>query len=100
MHIHNVEQLNVYKRAFALTIDLYKITEKFPKSEMFGLVSQIRRAAISINSNVMEGGARNSVGEFKQFIGVARGSVSELKFQIKVSKELNFIKDEDCNQYD
>jgi len=46
----------------------------------------------------MEGGARNSIGEFKQFIGIARGSVSELKFQIKISRELNFIKDEECGK--
>jgi len=89
--MHNVRELDVYKKAYDLTIALYKITANFPEIEKFGLVTQIRRAVISINSNLMEGGARNSDGEFRQFIGIARGSVNELIFQISVSKDLGFI---------
>ncbi|MCL2331432.1 MAG: four helix bundle protein [Proteobacteria bacterium] len=92
--MHNVRELDVYKRAYDLTIILYKITANFPDVEKFGLVAQIRRAAISINSNLMEGGARNTDGEFRQFIGIARGSANELIFQIYVSKDLGFISKE------
>jgi four helix bundle protein len=70
----------------------------FPKSEMFGLVSQMRRAATSINSNLCEGGARNTNGEYKQFIGIAQGSAAELEYQIILSKDLGFISVEESEK--
>ena len=85
------ENLEVFKRAHVLTIYIYKITEKFPKSELFGLVSQMRRAAVSINSNLMEGAARKTNGEYKQFVGISRGSVEELLYQIMVVRDLGYI---------
>jgi four helix bundle protein len=85
------ENLEVFKRAHILTLYIYKITEKFPKSELFGLVSQMRRAAVSINSNLMEGAARRTTGEYKQFIGISRGSVEELLYQIMVARDLKYI---------
>lgn len=90
----SVKDLKVYKNAFQLVLDIYKLTELFPKSEMFGLVNQIRRAAISINSNLAEGSKRNTTGEYKHFIGISRGSASELEFQLEVSNKLGFIDDE------
>jgi four helix bundle protein len=89
--MNNMKSLEVYKRTHALIIKIYKITEAFPKSEMFGLVSQMRRAAVSINSNLSEGGARNKDGEYKQFINIAQGSAGELEYQITLSRDLGYI---------
>ena len=90
-----VEDLNVYKLGFQVSIKIYKITENFPKNEVFGLVSQMRRAAISINSNLVEGNSRNSTKEYIHFIGISKGSASELLFQVKIAKELGFINETD-----
>lgn len=91
----SVEDLDVYRLAFELTLRVYKITETFPKSELFGLVSQMRRAAVSINSNLSEGSARGTSGEYKQFVGIARGSTAELAYQIKIATALGFIDDKE-----
>ncbi len=90
--MQNVKNLAVYNKAHILTLDIYKATETFPDKEKFGLVSQIRRAAVSINSNLCEGGARNSDKEYKYFIGISQGSAAELEYQLKLSKDLGFIK--------
>ncbi|MDR1697147.1 MAG: four helix bundle protein [Rickettsiales bacterium] len=89
--MHDIKKLKVYDKAYKLALDIYKSTELFPKSELFGLVSQMRRSVVSINSNLMEGGSRKTDGEFRQFIGIACGSVSELEFQIRLSSDLGFI---------
>ena len=86
-----IEDLDIYKLAHEVVLSIYRETESFPKNELFGLTSQMRRAAVSINSNLLEGSARKTNGEYKQFIGVARGSASELKYQIIVSKDLRFM---------
>ena len=69
---------------------IYKLTAEFPKEEIYGLTSQLRRAAVSVASNIAEGYGRGSKGEFRQFIGVARGSVLELQTQLVIATELNF----------
>ncbi|MDR1696633.1 MAG: four helix bundle protein [Rickettsiales bacterium] len=89
-----IEDMDVYKVAYQLVLSIYKMTEKFPGEEKFGLVSQMRRAAVSIVSNLSEGAARISPNELRQFIGIARGSVSELKTQIKLSCDLGMISKE------
>ncbi|MDR2412941.1 MAG: four helix bundle protein [Rickettsiales bacterium] len=89
----SVKDLNVYKYGFQLALDIYKITEKFPKTEQFGLTQQMRRAAISINSNLSEGGSRNSSAEYRHFVGIAKGSAAELEFQIEISNKLGFVDD-------
>lgn len=87
-----IQELDVYKKAHQMTLSVYALTEKFPKSEVFGLVSQMRRAAVSINSNLMEGSARKTNGEKQHFIGIARGSAAELEYQIILARDLKFIK--------
>jgi four helix bundle protein len=89
----SVKDLDVYKMMFQLVVEIYKITESFPKAETFGLTSQMRRAAISVVSNLAEGSSRNTTGEYRNFIGIARGSLTELSCQIDVSKELLFMDD-------
>ena len=73
--IKKVEDLEVFKAADSLAIEIYQLTEKFPKEERFGLVTQMRRAVTSIGANLMEGSYRINKKEFRQFVGIARGSV-------------------------
>ena len=74
-----------------LVLEIYRVTRKFPKEELYGLVSQVRRAAISIPSNVAEGCGRNSKNEFRQFIGHARGSLSEVETQLEIAQKLGYL---------
>jgi four helix bundle protein len=80
----------VWQRAVALCISVYKLTAGFPTAEQFGLTSQMRRASVSIASNIAEGYGRATKGEYVQFLGHARGSVCELQTQFVISKELGF----------
>ncbi len=89
--IKSVEELDVYKKAHELTLKLYKITKIFPNDEKFGLISQIRRAASSINANLLEGSHRINTKEFRQFCGIARGSAGELKYHLLLAKDLGYI---------
>lgn len=70
---------------------VYTVTQGFPKEEIYGLTSQVRRAAVSIPSNLAEGAARNSPKEFIQFMGIAKGSLSELETQLLISSELGYF---------
>jgi four helix bundle protein len=89
--IKKVEELVVFKKAHALTIRLYKITAGFPEQEKFGLISQMRRASASICANLMEGSHRIGRNEFRHFVGIARGSVGELKYHLLLAKDLGYI---------
>jgi len=95
--MQSVKDLDVYKITTEFVVDIYKITDTFPKSEQFGLVSQIRRSAISINSNLVEGAARINTGEYRHFVGIARGSAAELSFQIEISEKFGFINKDVAN---
>jgi four helix bundle protein len=86
-----IENLDVFKKSHDLTLDLYKLTAQFPPAEKFGLTSQMRRASASICANLMEGSHRNSKKEFRQFAGISRGSVGELKYHLLLAKDLNYI---------
>nr|WP_237754239.1 four helix bundle protein [Geobacter sp. OR-1] len=74
---------------------VYRITESFPKSELYGITSQMRRAAVSIPSNIAEGAARFSAKEFLQFLNIAGGSLSELDTQVEIARQLAFIGSDD-----
>ncbi|MGB8261224.1 MAG: four helix bundle protein [Terracidiphilus sp.] len=82
--------LLVWQRAMQLTVAVYRLTAGFPKEEQYGLTSQIRRSAISIPSNIAEGQGRLSAGEFRQFLGIARGSNFELQTQLEIARALKF----------
>lgn len=90
----DVRKLIVWQRAHELTLLTYKLTESFPKSEVFGLSSQMRRAAVSIGSNITEGKARGTKKEYKRFLFIAKGSNEELRYQLLVSKDLGYIDSE------
>ena len=85
-----------WQRAMDLVTEIYRLTKKLPKEEIFGLTSQIRRAAVSIPSNIAEGQGRLSKGEFRVFLGNARGSLSELETQIIIAKNLEFISESEA----
>jgi len=84
--------LKIWQRAIELSVAVYRLTGQFPADERFGLTSQLRRAAVSVASNIAEGYGRASRGEFRQFVGMARGSVLELQTQLVIAKELGFGK--------
>ncbi|WP_107851321.1 four helix bundle protein [Oceanimonas marisflavi] len=85
--------LDVWKGAMRLVTDVYQLTSHFPESERFGLISQMRRCAVSVPSNIAEGAARGSNADFLRFLYIARGSLSELETQLLISAQLNFTDD-------
>jgi four helix bundle protein len=89
--MRNHEELEVWQRAHRLTLDIYRATEGFPKSETFGLRSQIRRSAGSIGANLAEGCGRWSDGELARYIQIAMGSASELQNHLRLAKDLGFL---------
>ncbi|OGP75049.1 MAG: four helix bundle protein [Deltaproteobacteria bacterium RBG_16_50_11] len=86
-----VEELDVFKLSHSLTLEIYGITKSFPDEEKFGLISQMRKAAYSIPMNLMEGAHRLSSKEYRQFVGISRGSAGEMKYQLLLAKDLNYI---------
>jgi four helix bundle protein len=89
---YRYKRLVVWQRAMALVVRVYKATESFPKHEQYGLISQMRRSAVSIPSNIAEGHGRNSDKELVRFLDIAKGSIYELDTQIEISRQLNYLK--------
>ncbi len=89
--IKTFKDLNAWKEGHSLVIQIYKISQKFPKEEQFGLTNQIRRAAVSITSNIAEGFSRRSYKEKSQFYSMALGSLTELENQLTIAKDINYI---------
>lgn len=89
------KKLTVWQKSILFVKDIYRVTRDFPEEEKYGLVSQLRRAAVSIPSNIAEGKSRNTDKEFKQFLYMARGSNSEIETQLIIANELGFINQED-----
>lgn len=87
-------ELKVWQEAMKLAKEIYGVTSKFPKSETYGLTSQMRRAAISVPSNIAEGAARSGDKEFLQFLSIARGSLSELDTQFRLATDFGYCERE------
>lgn len=81
-------ELLVWQRAIQLSVAIYRLTKDFPREELYGLSSQIRRAAISVPSNIAEGHGRLGTGEYRQFLAIARGSNFELQTQLEIARAL------------
>ena len=96
--MNNVRELVAWQRAMTLAVDLYSITESFPKREMYRLVSQIREAGVSVPSNIAEGKGRVTAGEFLQFLGQARGSLYEIDTHVEIARRLHYIDDQQAQR--
>ncbi len=88
MEIHSYKDLIVWQRAMELVVELYALSEQFPRSELYGLISQMRRAAVSIPSNIAEGRRRGGQKEYRQFLLIAYGSGAELETQLEIVRRL------------
>ena len=86
-----VEEMDVFKLAHELTLQVYESTSKFPDHERFGLISQMRRAASSICMNLMEGAHRAGRNEYKHFVSISRGSCGEVKYQLMLARDLKYM---------
>lgn len=91
------QDLLVWQRSMNLVESVYRLTESFPSVEQWGLVSQMRRAAISVPSNIAEGYGRQATGEYRHHLSIARGSLLELETQILLSQKLKYLKPEDAD---
>lgn len=95
---HNFKELKVWQKSRSLTKSIYQETQKFPKEEMLGIVSQMRRSAISIVSNIAEGCGRNTDKQLKHYLEIAHGSATELEAQLIISKDLGYIQEIEFNE--
>jgi len=95
----DIENLQIWKLGVTLAKDIYLLTEKFPKSELYGLTDQIRRAAVSIPSNIAEGKGRSTAKDFVHFLNTARGSLYELATQLYIAREIGYLTEEDFSTF-
>src|ERR1700758_2774038 len=98
MPVRSYRDLVAWQKAMALMVSVYTCTQTFPKVETYGLISQMRRAAVSVPSNIAEGHARISTGEFRQFLSHALGSLVEIETQILIGERLRYIDAEKSNE--
>lgn len=96
--IKSFKDLRIWQKGIEIVEDVYLLTEKFPKAELYGLTSQMRRAAISIPSNIAEGFKRYHNKEYKQFLYITLGSAAELETQLIIAKELKYISQEEMEK--
>ena len=88
--IRNYRDLDIWQRAVNISVQVYQLTDEFPKSERYGLTSQLRRSAVSISSNIAEGHSRTT-RDFARFLMIARGSVSELETQVEIARRIGLL---------
>ena len=93
--MRNFRELKVWEKAHALTLAVYKLTNAFPRSEQYGLTSQLRRCSYSIGSNIAEGCGRDGQPELARFMVIASGSASELEYQLLLARDLGFVQPRD-----
>ncbi|TVZ25843.1 four helix bundle protein [Gillisia sp. Hel_I_86] len=96
--MRNFLNLEIWKRSHKLTLKIYKTTNSFPKEELFGLTSQMRRSSSSIPTNIAEGSGRSTNQQFAYFLQIASGSCSEIQYQLILSKDLSYISEELFNE--
>jgi len=95
--MHNFKELEIWKRSRILVKDIYLLISNFPRDEKFGLISQMKRAVVSIPSNIAEGSGRSSDKEFVRFLDIAIGSAFELETQLYLALDLSFISNKELN---
>ena len=97
--INTFRDLDIWKKGIEIVKDVYSVTEVFPKHELYGLVTQMRRSAVSIPSNIAEGFRRYHNKEYRQFLYISLGSCAELETQLTIAKELNYITKDKESQF-
>jgi four helix bundle protein len=95
--MQNYKDLKVWEKAHHFTLKVYKFTKPFPKEELYGLTNQLRRAALSIPANIAEGCGKNTQLEFAHFLNIALGSTNESEYYLILSKDLNYLDQENYN---
>ncbi len=90
--MQDFRNLKVWEKAHTLTLDVYRASKSFPREEIYGLTSQVRRASVSIGSNIAEGSCRKGDAEFARFLQMAAGSASEVEYQLLLARDLEFLK--------
>ena len=85
------KELKVWRKAQSLAVEVYRVTMRFPREELYGLTSQLRRSAVSIGANIAEGCGRRTDGDFTRFLQIARGSASELEYELLLARELGLL---------
>lgn len=95
MNGHQYKKLKIWQDSVAFSLQIYKITKLFPHDEQFGLISQLRRASVSIPSNIAEGSKRGTKKDFSSFLRIAHGSSAEIETQLYIAKELGLIQEKD-----
>jgi four helix bundle protein len=98
MAIYSYQELHVWQKAMELAVETYQLTKQFPREEQWGLISQLRRAAVSVVSNIAEGWGRNHKNEFKYFLRLARGSAREMESQLILSQRIGYVSQEQLNE--
>ena len=98
MKVQSFRELTVWQKSMNLAKDVYVLTKQLPKDELYGLSSQMRRAAVSVSSNIAEGQQRRNTKEFIQFIGIAKGSLAELETQLTLTVSLYEVKQSDFSR--
>ena len=97
--MNNFRKLNIWSDSIKLATEIYNVTKQYPKSEIYGITSQIRRSVVSISSNIAEGAGRQSKKEFVQFLNIAKGSCYELETQLLISKNIKFLSEKDFHSW-
>src|SRR3972149_5813441 len=92
------EDSEVFKLAHELALRIYQLTRGFPREETFGLSGQLRRAAVSVPANIAEGAGRLNRGEYRQFVGVARGSCAEISYHLLLAQDLGLVPRDHCDE--
>ena len=96
--MQNFRNLKVWQKAHMLTLNIYRATKSFPREEMYGLTSQMRRASVSIAANIAEGTCRNGDADFGRFLQMAAGSASEVEYHLLLALDLELLKTADCQR--
>ena len=96
--MRDFRKLTVWNKAHILVIEVYKVTANFPKAELYGLTSQIRRASVSIPANISEGCGRESEADFRRFLQISLGSAAELEYHFLLARDLHYMNESDYDQ--
>lgn len=98
MAVRSYQELETWQVAMKLVAELYRVTREFPKEEIYGLTNQLRRAAVSVPSNIAEGQGRNSTAEFLRHLSIVRGSLYEVETQLLIARQLNYLNEQDAEK--